>query len=146
MNADLNLDPDSQEVADVADTVTVEENCFDTERKTWKFHLMLPNESGVKEKTPFMLREMNGLGRDAYLTAISNRAKYVKGQAQGVKDFKGIHADLLTRTMVDLRTNRLVTEEFLNQHVPSSVDAKLFKKAKELCGLGDEEEEKEKND
>lgn len=115
---------------------------FVLERREYRFTLEDPE---THEKKKYMIREANGLGRDAYLQCVNNRSRFVDGRPAGLKDVKGLYADLLTKTMIDLETGELVTERFV-QALPSSVQTTLFNKSKNLSGLGDEDAEKVKND
>lgn len=90
----------------------------------------------------WVLREMDGTMRDQYLNAISSRVRMVDGKANGVKDFGGLQALLLTRSLYRKDDNQPATQAEI-QAWPSSVVGALFDRAKELSGLGDEEGEEE---
>ena len=112
------------------------EDEFSTERKRYDFKI---------DGRRYYIRELNGLGRDNYLNSMRDRTKYVDGKPAGVRDFKGLTADLLKLCMLEADTKRLVSVNFI-QSLPSSLQTKLFNKARDLSGLGKEAEEEAKND
>lgn len=114
-----------------------DENEFVVERKQFEFTLVI---DGQRKK--YVIREMISAMRDDYLNAVGSRLKGDKAGGQRIGDFKGLQAALLTRSMFDLETGKLVTEAFV-QSLPASIQNKLFKKSKEISALGKEAEEEE---
>ena len=89
------------------------------------------------------LVELTGTERDKYLTNTSTRIKYEKGQAAGMKDLDGIQAQLLHLSLRNQETGERIPVATL-QKWPASVLQKLYKLARELSALGDEDDEVEK--
>lgn len=96
------------------------------------------------EKKKYTLKELSGKQRDAYLSSMSKRMNFVNGQAQGLKDYNGIHTALLSRCLYD-EHDELVKDTELQEY-PATVLAVLYKKAHELSGLGDGAAAEAKND
>ena len=65
------------------------------------------------------------------------------GKAVGIKSFDGFQADLLKMCLFDDSGVAISTEDI--EALPSSTQQELFKRAQQLSGLEDKDEE-EKND
>ena len=79
------------------------------------------------------LREMSASERDSYLESLTKRVRFdPAGRPGGVKDFTGIHADLLTRCL--FRENQSVPHGEI-QGWPASVTSELYAMAQKLNGL-----------
>ena len=97
----------------------------------------------------YILVELNGKGRDAYLNGLSNRMRTTPtGQPSGIKNFDGLHADLISRCLFKIGEDggRTQVKPETIQGWPARVAAGLFDRAKEISGLGEDAEEKAKND
>lgn len=87
--------------------------------------------------TEYVLRELDGKGRDLYMDDVAPRMKYEKGQPAGIKSMAGMKSKLISLSLHVKATGAKVSEDVV-QNWPSSVQEALFKKAQELSGLGDE--------
>ena len=97
-----------------------------------------------KEKY-YTIREMNGEGRDTFLTKMGTRIKFdEKGKPIGMQNFEGHQADLLIRCMYD-EDDKLVTKALV-QSWPAKVQQKLFDVAEKLNALTEGAEKEAKND
>jgi len=134
-----------EDVSELADEV--EEYCLDL--KEYPFAL---TKDGAREE--YVIREMTGRERDAYLTALNAMMGGQAGSASGkvdmqkIRSFDGIEAELLSRVI--FKEGKPVPKATV-QSWKASVQHKLFLKAQKLTGLGDEEdvkkdEEEAKND
>jgi protocatechuate 3,4-dioxygenase beta subunit len=93
----------------------------------------------------YTLTELNGKQRDTYLQNLGLRLGSTKGSdKQTVKNFDGLQASLLTLCLTD--TEGKPVTKALVQEWPAKVVSALFDAARELSGLGDDEEEEEGND
>lgn len=102
----------------------------------------------TKEPVDYVIREMDGRQRDAYLNGVSKRTRTSAEGVTRVVNFDGLQGDLLTRCMYRVDTDTLVKLEEV-QSWPAKVQSKLFDKARELSALNKEEgedEDKEGND
>jgi hypothetical protein len=99
------------------------------------------------EEKEYVLREMTGKQRDIFINKLSDNAKYVNGQPQGLKSYDGMHASLLVLVLFDKATDMAVTKDFI-QGLPARISNSLFQKAQEMNGLaaGEAETEAVKND
>jgi len=100
--------------------------------------VVLQSEKGEQE---YYISEMTAEERDDYLQALSSRVKVdEEGRPQGLKDFRGIQAELLSRC---LRTKKgeLVKKEEI-QSWPSSVVTSLYEIAQKINLLSEGEGEK----
>lgn len=85
------------------------------------------------------LREMSAAQRDDYLQSLSVRMnRDASGQAAGISDFKGLHAELLTRCLYV--EGKLVSAEEI-QEWPASVLVDLYNIAQQLNKLAGDEAE-----
>lgn len=93
----------------------------------------LNNSAGVPET--YTLSELTGVQRDEYLNDTASRMKFDgQGKAQGVKDFKGMQAKLVSLCLTKGSGGAPVTVETINTW-PASVVSALFKEAQKLSGL-----------
>lgn len=101
------------------------------------------------ETKQYILRELDGKGRDKYMNSIQNRAKFDEaGKPIGAKNFDGILSGLLAMCLFDGETKKLVPELTI-QAWPARVQEVLFNEAKLLSKLEDvpgDEEGEAKND
>ena len=98
--------------------------------------------------TTYYLIELDGKGRDAYLTNISGRLVPGKdGGAQTVKNFDGLQSALLSRVLFvqDGDKRKPVTDQTI-QAWPARVQTALFEKARDMNGLNEDAEEQAGND
>ena len=118
--------------------------------KTLRFSLhreeipvILMTEDGTEKA--YILREMSGRDRDAYLTKMGGKFKFnTKGKVIGVKSFDGLQAALLAKCLFD-EDDKLVHIDKI-QGFPTITQGKLFKEAQTLNALEDDEEENSKKD
>lgn len=99
--------------------------------------------------TTYVLVELDGTQRDAYLNAVAARMKTdATGKPAGVKNFTGLQADLLSRSLYTTEADgsRKQVDVKTIQAWPARVQAALHKKAKALSALDDEADEKAGND
>lgn len=94
-------------------------------------------ETGQPEE--YEIRELTGDQRDAYLNTVRKRMRRV-GEHSEITDFKGLTAQLLTRSVFRVDTGKAVTEDEV-QSWPARVQQALFDKSRELSGLDKEEGE-----
>lgn len=103
------------------------------------------NDSKTGTSRTYALRELDGTERDRYLNLLAARTKVGKdGKPQGIKDFKDLQADLVSKSLLDDNGENVPTN--MIQKWPVSVQAKLFKMAQKLSALEDESEKEAKND
>jgi len=96
--------------------------------------------------TEYLLVELDGAGRDAYLNNLGKRLKPdASGKNPSVRDFTGLQANLLTRCMLVADGRTPVTEKDI-QAWPSRVQNALYKRAKEISALQDDADDKEGED
>jgi hypothetical protein len=92
----------------------------------------------------FTLREMVGLERDRWLNSMGDRVKVDgSGKMIGLRKFENMQASLITKCLYD-QHGQLVQEKVISTW-PSTAQKALFEMCKEMNGLNDEDEEKEKN-
>lgn len=95
--------------------------------------------------TEYKLQELDGTERDKYLNVLGSRMKVTgKGIPAGVKDFKDLQADLVSRSLVDADGTQVPVA--MIQRWPVSIQTKLFKMAQKLSALEEESEKDAKND
>lgn len=97
--------------------------------------------------TTYYLIELDGKGRDAYLTNISGRLVSGKEGSQTVKNFDGLQSALLSRVLFvqDGDKRKPVPDETI-QAWPARVQTALFDKARDMNGLNEDAEEQAGND
>ena len=109
----------------------------------------------------YVLVELTGMQRDRYLTAIAGRLKQIVGSKRAtVKNFDGLQSSLVGMALRRVKDGATVvppsggsyTAEMLKEQTdpvsekmiqewPAAVGSALFRVAKELSGLNDEEDE-----
>ena len=116
---------------------------FDIELKEQIVELV--NVDGSKKE--YLLKEMDGSGRDKYMNQMQKNMVMKDGKPQGLKNFEGLYSELLTKTLFDKESSSFVSKEFI-QGLPARVSAALFTAAQTLNALNDipETEEAVKND
>lgn len=117
---------------------------FSLERKEVEVELTDP-ASGVA--TTYVMRELDGKGRDSYLTNISGRLD-TSGGSNSVKNFDGLQSALLSRVLfedVGDGKYKKVSDATI-QSWPARVQTALFDEARDMNGLSDEAEEEAGND
>lgn len=88
----------------------------------------------------YTLSELTGDKRDEYLNDTASRMKFdAQGKAQGVKDFKGMQAKLVSLCLTKGNGGEKVSIDTINTW-PASVVSALFKEAQKLSGLETPEE------
>lgn len=97
--------------------------------------------------TDYILRELDGEGRDAYLNNLGSRMRHnpKDGTPQGVKNFTGLQSSLVSKCLFTKEGDKPVPETEV-QKFPASVQSALFERAKEISGLDDDAEEEAGND
>lgn len=122
-----------------------------SDQETKRFKLTLKQIPDIELETPegdvipCVIQELTGKLRDTYLNKLGKRVDPAGGDTR-VKDFEGLHADLLVRSLLKVTTEGLIpftVDEI--QEFPAPVQAELFKMSKELSRL-EEDEDKEGND
>lgn len=104
--------------------------------------VVLVDKDGVERK--YVLREMLGRDRDAYLTQMSKKMKFNdKGKVCGISSFDGLNAQLLSRCLYDENDEAVDIETI--QDLPSRVQSDLFKTAQKMNALDEEGKEEVKN-
>lgn len=88
------------------------------------------------------LVELTGQQRDAYLTEMLGRMRYVDGKPQGMRDLTDFNARLIHLSLRDAGGVRIPVDEIRMWR--ATTQKALFKMAQELSGLNDDEAEKEK--
>lgn len=107
--------------------------------KELKFSLKLkeiPVQITAVDGSPksFVLRELNGRGRDEYLNEMGGRMKFnAEGKTEGLSDYRNLMSGLLSQCLYD-EENKLVDEKTLQEY-PASVLSDLFDAAQELSAL-----------
>lgn len=91
----------------------------------------------------FILKELTGSERDQFLNVMASKMRVgTDGKPTGVKDFTGLHANLIG---LSLWVDEQRVEPGVIQTWPASTQAELFAMAQELSGLTIKEGEQEKN-
>lgn len=139
-----NEENESQEESKAKPSPSVDfptEMSFTLSRREVKIKLQDPRTDRVTEYT---LRELDGTERDKYLNNLASRMKVDKGgKPQGIKDFKDLQADLVSRSLVDGENTNVPIA--LIQRWPVHVQTELFKMAQKLSALEEGAEEDAKN-
>lgn len=99
--------------------------------------------NGKKEQ--YVLKELNGQDRDAHLNDSTGRVKML-ADTPVVKDFKGMQADLVARSLYTVPGNERMSADAINRDFPASVIEALYNAARELSGLDAAAEDAEGND
>jgi len=104
--------------------------------------VLVEEANGRKRK--FILRELNGQQRDAYLSWMSKRIKFEDGKAANVTNFEGMQSELLAKCLHD-EEGKFVPVAILQSQFPASALSVLFEAAQTLNGLNIEGTEEAKN-
>lgn len=119
-----------------------EELVFSLDRQKIPVKLQDPKTGNFSYYT---LQELDGTERDKYLNMLGQRMKVGKdGKPQGIKDFKDLQADLVSRSLLDSESKNVPVA--MIQRWPVSVQSALFKQAQRLSALEEESEKEVKND
>lgn len=110
---------------------------FSLRREEISVFLSDPNNEEEKE---YILREMDGDERDAYLNSLEGRMKQ-KGKEMRVARFDGFQVSLIRRCLYHSGVDGKLVEEKEIRAYPSSVQNALFDEAHKLCGLGTDSED-----
>ena len=98
--------------------------------------VVLEAEDGAQSQ--YELREMTVAERDKYLNTVSSRMRFdANGKPCGIRNFDGMHADLLTRCMFKMNpdgSSTPVTKKEVDAW-PSASSAVIFSAAQELNQL-----------
>lgn len=87
----------------------------------------------------YVLIELDGKQRDNYLNGIGQRLRHTPdGKPAGLKSFDGLQASLIALTMRD-SAGKAVPIDVI-QSWPARVVSKIYDAAREMNGLGDDEE------
>lgn len=103
-------------------------------------YLLVSKSSGVKRT--LILKEMDGVQRDKYLSVMSKRMKMI-GTQSVITDYTGLYAMLLTQCLYE--DGALLTTEQINK-LPSRTQSTIFAAAQDLNGLTEESRTESKND
>lgn len=97
--------------------------------------ILIENEAG--QKVRYQLREMDGLGRDAYEKLVETRTiRDPQGNARGVRDSSGLRGALLEKCLYDEVDHPIMRETI--QKWPATLVHALFERALALNGLDQE--------
>jgi hypothetical protein len=116
--------------------------------KTLEFTLVL-KEIPVKMKgadgkvRDYKLVELDAEDRDKFLNSLGGRIKYVNGKPQGMSNYEGLQASLLSRCLYNDEGNLVPQKEI--QKFPAGVASALFKEAQKLSAFDEEAAEESKN-
>ena len=105
---------------------------FDTKVATQPVILVVDGEDRKYE-----LRELLGRERDNFLNLLGEQTKYIDGKPAGLKDYRGMHATLLTQCLFDEK-GKVVKKEFV-QGLPARITTALFNAAQEMSALSNVE-------
>lgn len=100
------------------------------------FTLQLKHLDVEIDGKPYVLKELTGRQRDAYLTKNASKMKYVKGKPAGLTTFDGIQTDLLEQCLFDGDGKPVAASVMANW--PAHVQEALFDAARELSKIGKE--------
>ena len=116
----------------------------DKSKKELNFTLQLAEIPVVLDNKNYKLVELSGETQGSYLNSVGDRVKVTDGKITGMRDYKGIQADLLCLCLYD--SEDVLVPKKVIQSFPASVLAKLYEAAQELNGLDDEADVSAKND
>lgn len=113
--------------------------------KTLDFSLTRDEQHVTIEGEAYVLIELDGFGRDKYLTNVAGRVRLDKGgNATGLKNFDGMEAGLVALCLKKVEgDHRRPVEEKVIQSWPGRVVTALFNAARDLSGLDKGEKQKE---
>ena len=117
----------------------VEPRRFTLKRK--EIPLELENPDGSLDN--FIMRELVGIQRDAWLNKMKKKGEISTGGAIKVTDFTNLQADLLCMCIYD--SNDKLVELKTLQNWPASLQSELWDMAQELSGLKAKATEEAKN-
>lgn len=111
------------------------------------FSLALKERAFTIDGRTFVLKELDGDGRDCYMNTVQSRMKNLPNGTQVVKDFKGLQASLLARTLFEILPDgeKLMDSKTI-QSFPTSTQKQLFDMSQQLSGLDPVAEDTEGND
>lgn len=95
----------------------------------------------------YVLKELDGIQRDQYIANTQKRMKIRDGKFVGWKDFEGLQAELISRSLFD-EEGKVVPKQMI-QKWPSGTISGLFTDAQKLSGLDQDQiaaKAKTKND
>ena len=113
------------------------------EETTQRFKLVLKQipvelETPGGDIIPCVIQDLPGKHRDAYLNKLGKRVD-TKGGDSRVKDFVGIYADLLVRSLYKVTTDELEPFTIAEiQEFPGSVQKELYNMSRKLSRLEDD--------
>jgi len=114
---------------------------FKTKRQ--EIPVEMEGEDGEIEK--YILREMGGKMRATYVEGLASNLRFgPKGNAIGLKSFKGLESNLLKLTLFNPEDKAVTVEEI--DELPSSVVEALFSESQTLNGLDKQGIDDAKND
>lgn len=118
---------------------------------------LILEDPGTGDPQHYVLREMDGTQRDAYLNGMAGRIQQ-RGEVSSITNYTGLHANLISRCLhraeleLDEEGNvvrvialKSTVEEKEVQRFPSSVQAELFAICQHMNGLNREAREEAKN-
>lgn len=88
----------------------------------------------------YELVEMMGDTKESYLNRLGKRVKMENGRPAGMKEWKGMHADLLIRTLRDKETGEFVKAAFVND-LPAKAQSDLFNAAMKQSAITTKKED-----
>ena len=117
-----------------------EELCISLVRKTKKIKIT-GEDGGTKLYT---LKEMTGANRDNYVSSQIKKAKIgPDGKPVGITDVDGAQSNLIAKCIYD-ENDKPIPESVIAQW-PASAQTAVFKVCRDMNGMDEESEEKEKN-
>jgi len=105
--------------------------------------VVLEDAAGVRHT--YELREMPASEKDKYLNMLAKRMSFhaETGRPQGIRDFEGMQAELLTRCMFNVESTKPVTREEIAGW-PSTAAAAIYDAASDLNKIeGEKQKEAE---
>lgn len=124
-----------------------------------KYKTALHREPLEIDDVDYAMVELCGKERDEYIQQMQGRMRFTaSGKPAGLKNFEGLQASLLTRTLHRATLDKTDTDDVRVVETHDRVSAlevqgwgskmqtELFLYAQELCGMGDDAEDEAKND
>lgn len=96
--------------------------------------VVLEDENG--DEKPYVLKELMGKERDAYITFMSSKYAYHEGKPVALKNYDDVRTRLLKKSIHDEETGKLVSPNTIDNWPTTAVET-LFDLAVELSGLKD---------
>jgi len=109
-----------------------------------EFTLSLKEVPVTLDGKEYKLVELNAKQRDQFLNGVGGRMKYVNGKLQGMSNYEGLQASLLSLCLYDSE-GKLVKTDII-QSFPAGLVSKLFKEAQKISGLDEDAAQESKND